>query len=157
FSDLKTLKPRLAELGLLLLWLLVCCAALFHQTRFTENIFVLALLPFVIWGAVRFTITGAALANCTVAAVALWGKARGTGPFADSGSPLYNAGILQTFISVLTLSGLSLAALIAERTTVKEALAREERLRRAQEQYRMIVETTNEGVWMIDGDYKTTF
>src|SRR5262245_37902797 len=37
FSDLKALKPRLAELGLLLLWLLVCSAALFHQSRFTED------------------------------------------------------------------------------------------------------------------------
>jgi PAS domain S-box-containing protein len=157
FSDLKALKPRLAELGLLLLWLLVCSAALFHQNRFTEDIFVLALLPFVIWGAVRFTIAGAALANCTVAAVAIWETAKGAGPFVENGSPVDNAGILQAFIGVLTLSGLSLAALIAERTTVKEALAREERLRRAQEQYRMIVETTNEGVWMIDGDYKTTF
>jgi PAS domain S-box-containing protein len=157
FSDLKALKPRLAELSLLLLWLLVCSAALFHQSRFTEDIFVLALLPFVIWGAVRFTIAGAALANCTVAAVAIWETAKGAGPFVANGSPFDNAGILQAFIGVLTLSGLSLAALIAERTTAQEALAREERLRRAQEQYRMIVETTNEGVWVIDGGYKTTF
>ena len=157
FGDLKTLKPRLAELALLLVWLLVCSAALFHQSRFTEDIFVLALLPFVIWGAVRFTIAGAALASCTVAAVAIWETAMGTGPFATYTSPFYNAAILQTFIGVLTLSGLSLAALIAERTTVQEALAREEKLRRAQEQYRMIVETTNEGVWVIDSEFKTTF
>lgn len=157
FSDLKNLRPRLAELGLLLLWLLVCSAALFHQNRFTENVFVLALLPFVIWGAVRFSIAGAALTNCTVAAVAIWETAKGSGPFGVYSSPLYNAAILQTFIGVLTLSGLSLAAVIAERTTAEEALTREERLRRAQEQYRMIVETTNEGVWVIDSAFNTMF
>src|SRR5262249_47444273 len=100
FSDLRTLKPRLPELGLLLLWLLVCSAGLFHQSRLTENLFVLALLPFVIWGAVRFSIAGAALANCTVAAVAIWETARGAGPFVASGSQLDNAGILQAFIGV---------------------------------------------------------
>jgi PAS domain S-box-containing protein len=57
----------------------------------------------------------------------------------------------------LTLSGLSLAAVLAERATVQEALAREEKLRRAQELYRIIIETTNDGVWLLDAENRTVF
>ena len=33
----------------------------------------------------------------------------------------------------------------------------EEELRRSEEKYRLLIEKTNEGVWMIDKDYRTTF
>jgi PAS domain S-box-containing protein len=114
-------------------------------------------LPFVIWGAVRFSVTGAALTSSMLAGLSLWETARGTGPFVGVGPPLYNVGGLQVFVAVLSLSGLSLAALLAERTTVQEALSREERLRQAQERYRIIVETTNDGVWLLDFANRTTF
>jgi PAS domain S-box-containing protein len=52
---------------------------------------------------------------------------------------------------------LCLAAAIAERTSIQEALMREKKLRLAQEQYRMIIETTNDGVWIIDDQDRTTF
>jgi PAS domain S-box-containing protein len=156
-AEFKTFKLRWMELALLVSALLGGSAALLYQTRISAEVFDFALLPFVIWGAARFSVTGAALASCTLTSVALWETARGTGPFVAFGPPLYNAGGLQVFITVLSLSGLSLAALLAERTTAHEALSREEKLRRTQEQYRVIVETTNDGVWLLDSENRTAF
>src|SRR5262249_27400951 len=157
FAEFKTMKPRLAELALLLLWLFTGTAALLHQEIITEEGFAFALLPFMIWAAVRFSVAGAALASCLVASVVIWETAQGAGPFFAYGEPLFDAGVLQMFLGVLSLSGLCLAAVIAERTSIQEALAREQKLRLAQEQYRMIIETTNDGVWSLDNQDRTTF
>ena len=156
-AEFKTMKPRLAELALLLLWLFTGTAALLNQEMITEEAFAFALLPFIIWAAVRFSVAGAALAGCLVASVVIWETGQGAGPFYAYGVPLFDAGVLQMFLGVLSLSGLCLAAVIAERTSIQEALARERKLRLAQEQYRMIIETTNDGVWALDNQDRTTF
>lgn len=156
-AEFKALRLRWMELGALLAALLAGSGLLFYQSRLTAEVFEFALLPFVIWGAVRFSIIGAALSSCVLTSVAVWETAHGTGPFVDLGAPLSAAGGLQMFIAVLSLSGLSLAAVLAERTTAQEALAREKMLRRAQERYRVIVETTNDGVWLLDSTNRTTF
>ncbi len=156
-EEFRAYKFRWIELAVLVSALLAGSGMLFYQNRMTAEVFEFALLPFVIWGAVRFSVTGAALASCTLTGVALWETAQGAGPFVALGPPLYNTGGLQMFIAVLSLSGLSLAAVLAERTTAQDALAREKKLRRAQEQYRVIVETTNDGVWLLNPDNRTVF
>jgi PAS domain S-box-containing protein len=156
-AEFKALKLRWMELGVLLAALLAGSGLLFYQLKLTAEVFEFTLLPFVIWGAVRFSITGAALSSCVLTSVALWETSRGTGPFVNLGGPFLDATGLQMFIAVLSLSGLSLAAVLAERTTAQEALAREKMLRRAQERYRMIVETTNDGVWLLDSENRTSF
>ncbi|HKF24126.1 MAG TPA: MASE1 domain-containing protein [Candidatus Angelobacter sp.] len=157
-AQFKTFKLRWMELALLVSALLGGSALLLlYQTRISAEVFDFALLPFVIWGAARFGVTGAGLTSCALTSVALWDTARGIGPFVAFGPALYNAGGLIVFITVLSVSGLSLAALLAERTTAQEALSREEKLRRTQEQYQMIVETTNDGVWLLDSENRTAF
>ncbi|HKD46011.1 MAG TPA: MASE1 domain-containing protein [Candidatus Angelobacter sp.] len=156
-QDFKLTRPRLVELGLLMICLLAGSELLFRQSAVTGAVFGFLLLPFVIWGAVRFSIGGAALASLVVSGFAVWETARGEGPFLAYGTLIHHVQAMQVFIAVTSLSGLCLAAVIAERTKAEAALAREARLRRAQEQYRNIVETTNDGVWMIDGDFRTTF
>jgi PAS domain S-box-containing protein len=157
FADFRLSKRRLAELALLMACLVTGWELLFRSGAVTGAVFSLAILPFIIWGAVRFSIAGAALSSCMVSAVALWESARGVGPFIGYSSWLHRVEAVQMFIAVLSVSGLCLAAVIAERTTVEVALAREEKLRRAQEQYRRIVETTNDGVWLMDRDFRTSF
>ncbi len=157
FADFRLSKRRLAELAFLMTCLMTGWELLFRSGAVTGAVFSLAILPFIIWGAVRFSIAGAALSSCMVSAVALWETARGVGPFIGYATWLDRVGAVQMFIAVLSVSGLCLAAVIAERTTVEEALAREEKLRRAQEQYRRIIETTNEGVWLFDCDARSTF
>jgi PAS domain S-box-containing protein len=157
FGDLRVRRRRLPELLVLVACVLASSDLLFRQSTLIGSVFGFVLLPFIIWGAVRFSIMGAALASCLVSAFAVWETAHGNGPFAVYGSWGHHVEALQMFMAVISISGLCLAAVIAERDTVGEALAREEKLRRAQEQYRRIVETTNDGVWMIDAEYRTTF
>jgi PAS domain S-box-containing protein len=157
FADFNLTRPRLAELGLLLASLLVFSELLFRQTAVAGAVFGLLLLPFVLWGAARFSIGGATLA-CLVASIfAVRETARGVGPFLPYTALGQHVYALQVFIAALSLSGLCLGAVIAQRTKAEAALAREEKLRQAQEQYRNIVDTTNEGVWMIDSGFRTTF
>lgn len=157
FAEFKLTRPRLAELGLLMACLLAGSQLLFRQSTFLGAVFGFFLLPLVIWGAVRFSVAGAALSSLVVSAFAVWETGHGEGPFHSYGTWLHNVEALQMFMAVLTISGLCLAALIAERTTAEAALAREEKLRRTQEQYRRIVETTNDGVWLLDAGLNTTF
>jgi PAS domain S-box-containing protein len=157
FADFNLTRSRLAELGLLLASLLVFSELLFRQTAVAGAVFGLLLLPFVLWGAARFSIGGATLA-CLVASIfAVRETARGVGPFLPDGALGQHVYALQVFLAALSLSGLCLGAVIAQRTRAEAALAREEKLRQAQEQYRNIVETTNEGVWVIDSGFRTTF
>ncbi len=156
-TDFTLTRPRLAELALLMACLLAGSALLFGQSAVSGAVFGFLLLPFIIWGAVRFSISGAALSSLVVSTFAVWETERGVGPFLAYGTFRHHVEAMQMFIAVISLSGLCLAAVIAERTKAEEALAREEKLRRAQEQYRRIVETTNDGVWMIDSDFRTTF
>jgi PAS domain S-box-containing protein len=157
FADFKMAKLRLGELALLSLCLFAGTMMLLQRRTMEEEAYIFVMLPFVIWAAVRFSVAGAALANCLVAGVALWETAHGVGPFLAYHTRLYDVGLLQLFLAVLSLSGLCLAAVVAERTKAEEALAREKELRRAQDQYRMIIETTNDGIWIIDADFRTTF
>src|SRR5215472_7241708 len=156
-ADFKLTRHRLAELGLLMASLLACSEVLFRQTTVAGAVFGLLLLPFVLWGAARFSVAGATLTCLAASTFAVWGTGQGIGPFLAYGSSAHHVHALQIFIAALSLSGLCLAAVIAERTKAEDALAREEKLRRAQEQYRNIIETTNEGVWMIDSGFRTTF
>ena len=83
--------------------------------------------PFVIWAAIRFRVAGAAVASLLVASIAVWGTARGFGPFVNH-APLRNAVLLQMFIAVTSLTGLMLAAVINEREHIGEAFESEKKL-----------------------------
>jgi signal transduction histidine kinase len=88
----------------------------------------LAVLPLVMWAAIEFGVGGAALAVFIVSAFATLATAMGVGPFAGT-TPFVGAVRLDVVFSVLALTGLSLAAVIAER---EAAQAEHERLIRAQ-------------------------
>jgi signal transduction histidine kinase len=53
--------------------------------------------------------------------IAVWGTAHGNGPFVKH-DPVHNAILLQSFLAVLSVSGLSLAAVISERARAEYAL-----------------------------------
>ncbi|HEV2113893.1 MAG TPA: MASE1 domain-containing protein, partial [Terriglobales bacterium] len=135
-ADLRLSKTRAAELAALLVALVLFAALLFSGQHVTEEVLGFAVLPFIIWGAVRFGIAGAALASCTVSSVAIWATSHSSGPFVHYRAALYDAGLLQAFIATISISGLSLAAVISERYATQQALAREEELRRAEEALR---------------------
>src|SRR5262249_19659686 len=115
-------RSRIFELTLLLALLTLACCALFGDWPiFPVHIDVLGfiLLPFVMWGAINFGIAGAALSVAWIATIATVLTALGMGPFSDN-TTFINAMMLDIFFTALTLSGLSLAAVVAERERMVE-------------------------------------
>ncbi|MFP4099671.1 sensor histidine kinase [Coleofasciculus sp.] len=67
--------------------------------------------PFVVWAALRFRVWGAVLASLIVSGMAIGGVLQGIGPFVvKTGSTLGAILLLQTFMAVVTITALVLAA-----------------------------------------------
>jgi PAS domain S-box-containing protein len=107
--------------------------------------YVYAIFPVTIWAALRFGPRGAATATFVVSVLAIWYTVRGVGPFATS-TAVNNLFRLQTFIGLLALTTLILAAVIAERRTAESAL------QRSQQQHRDIVHYASVGMYQTDPD-----
>jgi PAS domain S-box-containing protein len=124
--------------------ILVAFTVVLFQAPFS---YVYAIFPVTIWAALRFGPRGAATASFAVSALAIWYTVRGVGPFATS-TPAHNLFQLQTFISLLALTTLILAAVIAERQTAEAALSR------SRQQHQDIVHYASVGVIQTDRDGK---
>jgi PAS domain S-box-containing protein len=108
---------RIAELGGLLLALTAVSLIIFGDLGSVPvklDVLAFAVLPFVIWAAIRFGVSGAALSALFIAGIATAETTSGSGPF-DQNTPFINAAMLDVFFAVLSVSGLMLAAVIAER------------------------------------------
>src|SRR5262249_49676918 len=92
-----------------------------------------ALLPFLLWAALRFEQAGVVLTGALLALVAIWSTGQGTGTFAVASEPAARqAVVLHLYLGLTGLLFLSLAAVVTERRSVEEALRRsEERFRGA--------------------------
>jgi len=166
--ELIDLRPRfrILELGGMLLLTTLTSLLLFDEHIYfaiRHTVLALFVFPFVMWAAIRFGVAGTALVNAVVATVALFAAAHGLGPFSQD-QPFTNALLLQFFFATLAVSGLLLAAVIAERKATeaeREYLIREQARQEAeldgQKRYRRIVEMANEGIWTLDAHGYTTF
>jgi signal transduction histidine kinase len=70
-------------------------------------------VPLLLWAAFRFLQHGAVTCSAAMSAVAVWCTLRRLGPFAVT-DPNTSLLLLQTFVAVITLTALALAALVAE-------------------------------------------
>jgi signal transduction histidine kinase len=118
FPALLGIRPRarFAEFAALLLLLTAVCFIIFGDLPpipVRLHVLAFAVLPFVMWAAIRFGVVGATLSNLVVAIVATVATAFGFGPFALH-APFVNAVLLDVFFAVLSVSGLTLAVVIAE-------------------------------------------
>ncbi|HUB33130.1 MAG TPA: MASE1 domain-containing protein [Bryobacteraceae bacterium] len=160
------LARRVLEFSALLVLLAAACLLLFDERlHFAVHDSVLALLvfPFVLWAAIRFGISGTAVTNIVIGSFAVIETARGSGPF-SSGDHLTNALLLQFFFATVTISGLLLAAVIAERGNAEaereeviRKQAAQEAVLESERRYRLIVEMANQGIWTLDAQNRTTF
>jgi len=107
--------------------------------------YVYAIFPLTIWAALRFGVRGAVVASLVVTIIAVGYTVGRVGPFATS-TPVNNLFSLQTFIAVLALTNLIIAAVIAERRTVESAL------QRSRQQHQDIVNFSSVGVLQTDLD-----
>ena len=147
------------ELVALFAAVVVTCFVIFDTRTglgIEKDVLAFAVLPLVLWGATRFQIPGAAGVTLLIAFVAAWETANGFGPFARN-TPLQNATMLQAFLAVIAVSGLTLAAVIVERAQLIREQTQREGLEQSEKRYREIVETANDGIWMLDARLMTVF
>ncbi|HBL12386.1 MAG TPA: histidine kinase [Cyanobacteria bacterium UBA11162] len=79
--------------------------------------------PFVVWAALRFRIWGAVLASLIVSGMAIGGAIQGGGPFVVKAGSINQAILLlQTFMAVVTITALVLAAAMCERQQAEARL-----------------------------------
>jgi PAS domain S-box-containing protein len=127
---------------------------------FTDNVLVplklhvmaFAVLPFVIWAAIRFGMIGASLATSLVATIATVETGLGYGPFAQN-TPFISAVLLDIFFVVLSVSGMVFAAFIAEREQAqdeRERLACEQAAMEARLRLAAIVEASEDAIFVTD-------
>jgi PAS domain S-box-containing protein len=119
FHDLfrKRSQVLIAEFAALMLLLTLTCFMIFGDLSLVSvklHVLAFAVLPFAMWAAIRFGVSGAALSILTVATIATIETELGSGPFAQNSS-FTNAVLLDVFFAVLSVSGITLAAVIAER------------------------------------------
>lgn len=120
------------------------------------DMFAFGVFPFVLWGAIRFEPEGAAIVSFLISAVAVWGTAHGFAPFMK-GNPLQNATLLESFLGVTAVSGMVVAAVIAERAQLIREQSTKEALEQSEKNYRGIVETAYEGIWKLNAGFITSF
>ena len=119
--DLK--GTRLAELvGLSALALAVAHAAFWGWLPASTRV-EYAIFPLIVWAALRFGPRETSLLVTAISGMAIWGAVHERGPFA-SGPLDQRLMLLDLFIAVAALTGMSLATRTAERRRVLEALHR---------------------------------
>jgi diguanylate cyclase (GGDEF)-like protein len=76
-------------------------------------------IPFLVWAAFRFGRRKAVTATCVLAAIAIWGTLQGFGPFSRES---LNTSLLlvQSFVGIVAVTGLALAAEVSERKRADE-------------------------------------
>ncbi len=80
-------------------------------------------IPFLIWAAFRFGRRKAATAVCALAVIATWGTLRGFGPFARE-SHNTSLLLLQTFMGIMAIMSVALAAEVTEHKRAEEHVRR---------------------------------
>ena len=80
------------------------------------------LFPLFVWAALRFELRGASLSTALTSVLAIWGTARGLGPFVAEGQGLARSLLgLQTFTGCAALTTLVVAGAIMDRTSAIRA------------------------------------
>ena len=117
-------KRILVEVGTLLI-LLISTTWIVFSSQPPSGIFhqamIYVIFPFVIWAALRFDQRGATTAIFIVSGIAIWGTSQGWGPFSFE-SKNDSLVLLQTFMAVVALTALILAAATSERRKATDAL-----------------------------------
>ena len=85
---------------------------------FSGRPFTFVLIPFLVWPALRFGPRGAATAAGLIACVSVWGTIHGSGPF-HLDSLNESLLVLELFLSVVSLTALSMAAVVTEQRCVE--------------------------------------
>ncbi|MEP6664166.1 MAG: PAS domain S-box protein, partial [Verrucomicrobiota bacterium] len=106
--------------------------------------------PFLVWSALRFGQRGVTAATTLVFAVALHALLNGSGPFAAEGAEL-TVSLLGSYIGILAISNLVLAAVAVERSQARRAESESEK------RFRAVVEDQTDLICRFDLHGQLTF
>jgi len=104
-----------------------------------------SLVPFLLWSALRFGITGTSTAMVAITFVSVWGAVRGRGPFTGS-DPLQNILALQVFLLFAATPFMFLAAVSEQHKRAHEAS------RQSEERFRLVANSAPDMIWMSGRD-----
>jgi PAS domain S-box-containing protein len=147
----SAVRARIPELVALLLFLAASCFIVIGDLPLITvrmHFLAFAVLPFVIWAAIRFGLSGVTLSTFIIAAIAVVETAHGSGPFAQN-TPFLSAILLDMLIAVLSISGFTLAAIIAEREQTEkeqEQFVRKQAAMQARFRLAAIVESSDDAI-----------
>lgn len=131
------------ELGLLSLLLFALSFLAFGADALHWPALFLAPLPLLLWAAVRLGVGGSAVSLLTFAGAIIAQALRQNGPFAAH-SPIETVASLQTFLIVISIPLLLLAALMDERRRTAELL------RQSEARMQVTAASTDTGLWQWD-------
>jgi PAS domain S-box-containing protein len=109
-----------------------------------------ALMPLLIWSALRFGLLGVSTSIIIVAFMSIWGSIHGRGPFIGL-TPIERVLSLQLFLFCAAIPFMVLAALAAEHKRSSEAL------RESENRFRLIADKVPVMIWMTEIDKSFTF
>jgi PAS domain S-box-containing protein len=109
-----------------------------------------ALVPLLIWSALRFGPLGVSTSIIIFAFLSIWGSIHGQGPFTGT-APLQQVLSLQLFLFCAAIPFMVLAALAAEHKQSTQAL------RESEERFRLIANRVPVMIWMSETDKRLTF
>jgi PAS domain S-box-containing protein len=143
---------RLAEAAALFVGVSAACLSAFAGWPAATTGYPLeyALFPFMIWAALRFGPPASSLVTFVACALAIWGTLNHRGHFVR-GSEAESLVLLQTFMAVVAVTGMVLAAAVAERRQADSSLRRNHGLLEA------VTEGTTDAVFVkdVEGRYLT--
>ena len=128
---------------------LLCVAyvTFFGSTNTNVAVLLYALVPFLIWAALRFGVIGTSTTIVSIVFLSTWGAVYGRGPF-TRGTGIENVRSLQLFLLVAAGSFMVLATVSEEG---KESAAE---LKQGEQRFRMVADTAPVLIWMSGTDKK---
>ena len=104
-----------------------------------------SLVPFLLWCALRFGVTGVSSSMIVVGFLSIWGVIHGRGPFVGS-TPIRDVLSLQLFLLFAIVSFMLLAA------TAEDQKQAQRRSKESEERFRLVADTAPVLIWMSDTD-----
>jgi PAS domain S-box-containing protein len=109
-----------------------------------------ALVPLLLWSALRFGTTGVASSMVVVAFLSIWGAVRGVGLFTLA-APLSSVFSLQVFLLIAAIPFMVLAAIVEDRQDTAQSL------RESETRFRLLADTAPVLIWMSDTNKLCTY